>query len=42
MMSPMSAEGNNSHINYIDWIVQVPWNSRSKVEKRLSESAGST
>ena len=34
MMSPMSAEATVVR-SYIDWIVQVPWNSRSKVKKDL-------
>ncbi|XPE61267.1 hypothetical protein ACNKHT_02550 [Shigella flexneri] len=32
MMSPMSAEATVVR-GYIDWMVQVPWNARSKVEK---------
>ncbi|QTL39323.1 endopeptidase La [Xenorhabdus budapestensis] len=34
MMSPMSAEATVVR-SYIDWIVQVPWNARSKVKKDL-------
>ncbi len=34
MMSPMSAEATVIR-SYIDWMVQVPWNSRSKVKKDL-------
>ncbi|HEA4451647.1 TPA: endopeptidase La [Proteus mirabilis] len=34
MMSPMSAEATVVR-SYIDWMVQVPWNSRSKVKKDL-------
>ena len=30
----MSAEATVVH-RYIDWMVQVPWNSRSKVKKDL-------
>lgn len=32
MMSPMSAEATVVR-GYIDWMLQVPWNSRSKVKK---------
>lgn len=32
MMSPMSAEATVVR-GYIDWMVQVPWNARSKVKK---------
>lgn len=34
MMSPMSAEATVLR-SYIDWMVQVPWNIRSKVKKDL-------
>ncbi|AWK14511.1 endopeptidase La [Candidatus Fukatsuia symbiotica] len=34
MMSPMSAEATVVR-GYIDWMLQVPWNSRSKVKKDL-------
>lgn len=34
MMSPMSAEATVVR-SYIDWMVQVPWNIRSKVKKDL-------
>ncbi|MGP1956419.1 MAG: endopeptidase La [Arsenophonus sp. NC-PE1-MAG3] len=34
MMSPMSAEATVLR-SYIDWMVQVPWNTRSKVKKDL-------
>lgn len=34
MMSPMSAEATVLR-SYIDWMVQVPWNARSKVKKDL-------
>lgn len=34
MMSPMSAEATVVR-SYIDWMVQVPWNKRSKVKKDL-------
>ena len=34
MMSPMSAEATVVR-GYIDWMVQVPWNARSKVKKDL-------
>ncbi|BGI50896.1 MAG: endopeptidase La [Arsenophonus endosymbiont of Ceratovacuna japonica] len=34
MMSPMSAEATVLR-SYIDWIIQVPWNKRSKVKKNL-------
>ncbi|XPE46517.1 hypothetical protein ACNKHO_02495 [Shigella flexneri] len=38
MMSPMSAEATVVR-GYIDWMVQVPWNTRSKV-KKTSPGAG--
>ncbi|CAL4324419.1 endopeptidase La [Buchnera aphidicola] len=34
MMSPMSAEATVVR-SYIDWMIQVPWNSRSKVKKDI-------
>jgi len=34
MMSPMSAEATVVR-NYIDWLVQVPWKKRSKIQKDL-------
>ncbi|AEW44629.1 DNA-binding ATP-dependent protease La, heat shock K-protein [Serratia symbiotica str. 'Cinara cedri'] len=34
MMSPMSAEATVVR-GYIDWMIQVPWNARSKVKKNL-------
>jgi ATP-dependent Lon protease len=34
MMSPMSAEATVVR-GYIDWMLQVPWNARSKVKKDL-------
>ncbi|MGP1930299.1 MAG: endopeptidase La [Arsenophonus sp. ET-YP4-MAG3] len=34
MMSPMSAEATVLR-SYIDWMIQVPWNTRSKVKKDL-------
>ncbi len=34
MMSPMSAEATVVR-GYIDWMIQVPWNARSKVKKDL-------
>ncbi|PPI88404.1 endopeptidase La [Candidatus Pantoea edessiphila] len=34
MMSPMSAEATVVR-GYIDWMIQVPWNKRSKVKKDL-------
>lgn len=34
MMSPMSAEATVVR-GYIEWMVQVPWNARSKVKKDL-------
>ena len=35
MMSPMSAEATVVR-GYIDWMVQVPWNARSKVKRPAS------
>jgi len=37
MMSPMSAEATVVR-GYIDWMVQVPWNARSKVKKDLRKA----
>ncbi len=37
MMSPMSAEATVVR-GYIDWMVQVPWNARSKVKKTLRQA----
>lgn len=37
MMSPMSAEATVVR-GYIDWMVQVPWNARSKVKKDLRQA----
>ncbi|MFP3014165.1 MAG: endopeptidase La [Arsenophonus sp.] len=37
MMSPMSAEATVLR-SYIDWMVQVPWNTRSKVKKDLTKA----
>ncbi|MBY8197177.1 endopeptidase La [Vibrio fluvialis] len=37
MMSPMSAEATVVR-SYIDWMVSVPWNKRSKVKKDLSKA----
>uniref|UniRef100_UPI00329865BE hypothetical protein n=1 Tax=Salmonella enterica TaxID=28901 RepID=UPI00329865BE len=34
---PMSAEASVVHGN-IDWMVQVPWNARSKVKKHLRQA----
>lgn len=34
MMSPMSAEATVVR-SYIDWMIQIPWNARSKVKKDL-------
>ncbi len=34
LMSPMSAEATVSR-NYLDWIVNIPWKKRSKVNKNL-------
>ena len=36
-MSPMSAEATVVR-GYIDWMVQVPWNARSKVKKDLRQA----
>jgi ATP-dependent Lon protease len=37
MMSPMSAEATVVR-GYIDWMLQVPWNARSKVKKDLRKA----
>jgi ATP-dependent Lon protease len=37
MMSPMSAEATVVR-GYIDWMIQVPWNARSKVKKDLNKA----
>ncbi len=37
MMSPMSAEATVVR-SYIDWLVSVPWNKRSKVKKDLANA----
>jgi len=37
MMSPMSAEATVVR-NYIDWLLNVPWKKRSKVQKDLSKA----
>ncbi|MFM4823340.1 endopeptidase La [Aeromonas bivalvium] len=37
MMSPMSAEATVVR-SYVDWMVQVPWRSRSKVKKDLGKA----
>ncbi|XBC41165.1 MAG: endopeptidase La [Buchnera aphidicola (Nurudea yanoniella)] len=37
MMSPMSAEATVVR-GYIDWMIQVPWNKRSKTKKDLHEA----
>ena len=37
MMSPMSAEATVVR-NYIDWLVNVPWKKRTKVQKDLAEA----
>ncbi|MDR0806921.1 MAG: endopeptidase La [Enterobacteriaceae bacterium] len=37
MMSPMSAEATVVR-GYIDWMLQVPWNTRSKVKKDLNKA----
>ncbi len=39
MMSPMSAEATVVR-GYIEWMVQVPWNARSKVKKDLRQARG--
>lgn len=41
MMSPMSAEATVVR-GYIDWMVQVPWNARSKVKKDLRQARRSS
>ncbi|OGI48094.1 MAG: endopeptidase La [Candidatus Muproteobacteria bacterium RIFCSPHIGHO2_12_FULL_60_33] len=37
MMSPMSAEATVVR-NYIDWLVNVPWKKRSKIQKDLTKA----
>ena len=37
MMSPMSAEATVVR-NYIDWLVNVPWKKRTKIQKDLSKA----
>ncbi|XBC44268.1 MAG: endopeptidase La [Buchnera aphidicola (Schlechtendalia peitan)] len=37
MMSPMSAEATVVR-SYIDWMLQIPWNKRSKIKKNLKEA----
>ncbi|MDO5055007.1 endopeptidase La [Pasteurella oralis] len=37
MMSPMSAEATVVR-SYIDWMIQVPWNKRTKVKKDLAKA----
>lgn len=37
MMSPMSAEATVVR-NYLDWIISVPWNKRTKVKKDIREA----
>src|SRR4030066_69858 len=37
MMSPMSAEATVVR-NYIDWLGDVPWKKRTKIEKDLSKA----
>jgi len=38
MMSPMSAEATVVR-NYIDWLVNVPWKKRSKIQKDLKKAS---
>ena len=37
MMSPMSAESTVVR-NYLDWVISVPWNKRTKTQKDLSKA----
>ncbi|MDE5284773.1 MAG: endopeptidase La, partial [Candidatus Blochmannia sp. A2] len=37
MMSPMSAEATVIR-NYVDWMIQVPWHSRSKIKKNMQQA----
>jgi len=39
MMSPMSAEATVVR-NYIDWLVNVPWKKRTKIQKDLKRAEG--
>jgi len=39
MMSPMSAEATVVR-NYIDWMLNVPWKSSSRIRKNLAEAEG--
>ncbi|MDX2428912.1 MAG: endopeptidase La [Xanthomonadales bacterium] len=39
MMSPMSAEATVVR-NYVDWILNVPWKSSSRIRKNLAEAEG--
>jgi ATP-dependent Lon protease len=38
LMSPMAAEATVVR-NYVDWLVNVPWNSRSKLSRNLEKAA---
>ena len=38
-MSPMSAEATVVR-NYLDWLLSIPWNKKSKVKKDLAACAG--
>ena len=38
-MSPMSAEATVVR-NYLDWLLSIPWNKKSKVKKDLGRGAG--
>ena len=37
MMSPMSAEATVSR-NYLDWMLSLPWNKKSKLRASLAEA----
>jgi len=39
MMSPMSAEAAVVR-NYVDWLVKVPWKTRSKINRKLEKASG--